>query len=354
MPSVLGKRKLRSHEKSSATKTDTQQDPQDIFRRLFEQRFTPLEPAPSTRRPKHAAPTTAHDDSDDFDDDDTDEDGLDSDDDDDDTDLDDDEDGAGSEWGGVSDADGDSIDGSDEVEVVDHSCNPLASDAAPSMTKQELKAYMSSRPPSIATEPKQQPPPPQGRKSKKTAATAEDSADLLANDLALQRLLSESHLLSAATAGQASSSSATLLSSVAATPAAGSAAFAQGRLRRRTADLRMQALGSRESVFAQPAMPLAIRRGIAQHRAAREQRRRREARECGVILEAPSSSSSSSAKSRAGGGGGGGSGARRGGPKVGMPGVGKMRGAELRISARDVRDIEGRKAGPEKRKKKRR
>ncbi|KAL8409009.1 hypothetical protein RB594_007453 [Gaeumannomyces avenae] len=352
MPSVLGKRKARSHEKSSATKADTQQDPQDIFRRLFEQRFTPLEPAPSTRRPKHAAPTTAHDDSDDFDDDDTDEDGLDSDEDGD-TDLDDDEDGAGSEWGGVSDADGDSIDGSDEVEVVDHSCNPLASDAAPSMTKQELKAYMSSRPPSITTESKQQPPP-QGRKSKKTAATAEDSADLLANDLALQRLLSESHLLSAATAGHASSS-ATLLSSVAATPAAGSAAFAQGRLRRRTADLRMQALGSRESVFAQPAMPLAIRRGIAQHRAAREQRRRREARECGVILEAPSSSSSS-AKSRAGGGGGGGGGggARRGGPKVGMPGVGKMRGAELRISARDVRDIEGRKAGPDKKKKKKR
>ncbi|KAL8381483.1 hypothetical protein RB595_005648 [Gaeumannomyces hyphopodioides] len=340
MPSVLGKRKSRSHEVNGATKADTHQDAQDIFRRLFEQRFTPLEPAAPTRRPKHAAPTTAHDD----DDDDTDEDGLDSEEDSDEDETDLDEDEAGSEWSGVS----------DEVEVVDHSCSPLGSDAAPSMTKQELKAYMSSRPPSLTAEPKEQPAA-QGRKAKNKAATAEDSADLLANDLALQRLLSESHLLSAA-AGHASSS-AMLLSSVAAPPAAGSAAssaaFAQGRLRRRTADLRMQALGSRESVFAQPAMPLAIRRGIAQHRAARDARRRREARECGVVLEAPSSSSSSlssSAKRRAGGGGG----ARRGGPAVGMPGVGRMRGAELRISAKDVRDIEGRKAGPEKRKKKRR
>lgn len=117
----------------------------------------------------------------------------------------------------------------------------------------------------------------------------------------------------------------------------------------------MQALGSRESVFAQRKMPLAMRRGITQHRADREARRRREARECGVVLEAPApSSSSSSSRRRATGGGGGGARRGAGGPKVGMPGVGRLRGAELRISARDVRDIEGRKAGPEKRRKKRR
>ncbi|KLU81231.1 hypothetical protein MAPG_00324 [Magnaporthiopsis poae ATCC 64411] len=161
------------------------------------------------------------------------------------------------------------------------------------MTRQELKAYMSSRPPSLTTdESNQQQSATQQKTKTKKPAPAEDSADLLANDLALQRLLSESHLLSAAT-GHASSST-TLLSSVAVQTrpsAASSAAFAEGRLRRRTADLRMQALGSRESVFAQTKMPLAIRRGIAQHRADREARRRREARECGVVLEAPASSS---------------------------------------------------------------
>lgn len=97
--------------------------------------------------------------------------------------------------------------------------------------------------------------------------------------------------------------------------------------------MRLQALGAKASLFKQEKMPMAMRKGMARAAGDKEERRRREARENGIVLE------------RFGGGGGGGGKKKTGGGGKGfrpvdLPGVGKMRGAELRISARDVRDIE--------------
>lgn len=72
-----------------------------------------------------------------------------------------------------------------------------------------------------------------------------------------------------------------------------------------------------------------MRKGITRHREEREAKRRREAKENGIILERPE------VKKKKGGGGG----KRDGG--VDRPGIGRMRGAELRISEADVRKIEG-------------
>lgn len=96
--------------------------------------------------------------------------------------------------------------------------------------------------------------------------------------------------------------------------------------------MRLQALGAKASLFKQEKMPMAMRKGMARAAGDKEERRRREARENGIVLERFGGSGTTKKKS----GGGGGKGFR----PVDMPGVGKMRGAELRISARDVRDIE--------------
>jgi hypothetical protein len=150
-------------------------------------------------------------------------------------------------------------------------------------------------------------------------AENEDSASLLANDLALQRLIAESHILSASGAGLAASSSVSDRAD----------AFAEGRARRVTTDMRLRGLGSRDSFLTQAKMPMAMRRGIAAAAAARETKRRREARENGIVLERPAA-----AKTKA----------RRGGHAAGAvdrPAVGKMRGAELRLSRRDILTVEG-------------
>lgn len=93
----------------------------------------------------------------------------------------------------------------------------------------------------------------------------------------------------------------------------------------------MRALGGRESVLEQRKMPMAIRKGIAGAAAQREAKRRKEAKENGIILEAPQSSVKPKARKK---------GRDRG--AVDMPAVGRMRGAELRLSQRDIRSIEGR------------
>lgn len=91
--------------------------------------------------------------------------------------------------------------------------------------------------------------------------------------------------------------------------------------------MRLQTLGSKDSLLRQVKMPLAHRRGIVEKGEAREGKRRRDARENGVVLE------------------------RKGGRERGRkwrrevevdgPGVGKWTGGMLRLSGRDVRDIEG-------------
>ena len=72
-----------------------------------------------------------------------------------------------------------------------------------------------------------------------------------------------------------------------------------------------------------------LRKGMVARAEAREERRRREARENGIILERPAAGKKSKARER-----------RR---EIGVdrPGMGRLRGAELRLNEHDVKKIEG-------------
>lgn len=145
-------------------------------------------------------------------------------------------------------------------------------------------------------------------RDKEGASIDDDDASEAANlkkDLALQRLLAESHLLE-------SSSNPTL----------------SGKNRHKATDLRLQALGSKTSIFKQEKMPITHRKGIVAKETEREEKRRREARENGIILE------KAKMKARKGN-----DGKRDRG--VGAPVVGKFSGGTLKLSKKDIHDIEG-------------
>jgi hypothetical protein len=103
--------------------------------------------------------------------------------------------------------------------------------------------------------------------------------------------------------------------------------FDAGRTRQKATDLRVQALGSKLSIHKQDKMPMHMRKGMAAASAAREAKRRREAMENGVVLERETGKKKRRERGRGG--------------DVDRPGVGRLRGAELRISERDVKSIEG-------------
>jgi Domain of unknown function (DUF4602) len=130
-------------------------------------------------------------------------------------------------------------------------------------------------------------------------------ADNLKKDLALQRLLAESHLLD-------SSSSSTL----------------SGNSRHKAIDLRLKALGSKSSLFTQEKMPMSHRKGIIAKQTELENQRRREARENGIILEKAKGSAKRQREGKRDRG-------------IGGPSVGKFSGGTLRLSRKDIFDIEG-------------
>ncbi|KAK3942954.1 protein FAF1 [Diplogelasinospora grovesii] len=304
MPSLLGKRKARptEDEKPTVAKEEAEvEDAQAILRRHFEARFKlPVDLTPLATTSTRFT-TAEQDDEEDTDDED----------------LSDDEDGS---WDGVSEDEDEP-----EVEVVDHTKTGREVNTS-LMSKKELKAYLSSKPPTASTSTSlatTQQKKPENRED--GGGDDEDSAAFLANDLALQRLISESHILSAA-----GGNSSHYLSTTAAENGLNKRAFAEGRTRKKTTDLRVLALGAKESMLEQRKMPMSMRKSIQQSRTEKEAKRRREAKENGIILERPQFKAT---KRR----GGGSAGMR---DKVDMPAVGKMRGAELRISARDVRAIE--------------
>ncbi|XWW97035.1 hypothetical protein V2A60_005015 [Cordyceps javanica] len=340
---VLGKRKARESGPSSSDVSAL--DAEAIFRRHFEAQFEPLDDEKEDRAARARRELDDDDDAidSDRDGDEEDEEGL--------------EEGSDedAEWGGLSsgdDDDGDGDDGEEEeeeapiVQVIDHSKPQVPKE--PRMSKKELKAFMSSKvidhsapTPSSSTSSSSDPP-----SSKATKASLpEDAPSLLAQDLELRRLLAESHLL---TPSHNNAASASVFSSSVVHSASGAApkAFASGRTRHKATDLRLQALGSKTSVLAQERMPMHMRKGIVAAAGAREAKRRREARENGVILERKSGSvgvggAKKKNKGSSGGGGGGGGGRARQERGVNGPGIGRMRGAELRISESDVRKIEG-------------
>ncbi len=127
----------------------------------------------------------------------------------------------------------------------------------------------------------------------------------LKKDLALQRLLAESHLLDSAKSPKLS-----------------------GNNRHKAMDLRLQALGSKTSLLKQEKMPMSHRKGIIAKQNEKEEKRRKEARENGIILEkAKIGGKKSSDRKRDRG--------------VGAPGVGKFSGGTLKLSQKDISEIEG-------------
>ncbi|GKT88396.1 hypothetical protein Ct61P_06246 [Colletotrichum tofieldiae] len=207
----------------------------------------------------------------------------------------------------------DDVEESPVIEVVDHTNSKLQPVA--SMSKRELKAFMSSKPPS------QTDPTPSTTPSAPADPDDENDKSMLANDLALQRLLSESHLLSRHTITPFSN------------PSLASKTFSEGKLRQRQADLRTQTLARGvsgvKSIFTQDKMPMAFRKGIVAAAADKEARRRRQAKENGIVLEREAPPPK---KAKKGG---------RAERSVDGPAVGRMRGAELRLSERDIQSIEG-------------
>jgi hypothetical protein len=134
----------------------------------------------------------------------------------------------------------------------------------------------------------------------------EDTHDAvnLKHDLALQRLLKESHLLESA-------------DDLAPT----------GKNRLKALDLRMQSLGAKTSLYAQNKMPTAHRRGIKAKAESKEDRRRQEAKENGIILEKPSKVHKSSNNGRR---------------DRGLPGssVGKFSGGTLNLNKDDIARVQ--------------
>ncbi|ROW12770.1 hypothetical protein VMCG_00278 [Cytospora schulzeri] len=337
------------------------EEAQAIFRRHFEAQFVPLQGSEedasgSAGKKAGKAKAKAGKESEDEDDDqpgvedlrsdseeedDNDWDGLSGEEDDDDSDDDDDDDEDGEDDGLGAEKD-------NKVEVVDHS-KPLTPSLTPQvlmgMTKREMRAYLSSRPPDALSEA-------ETSKAKQLLLKKddsnnggddgqnEDSKALLAKDLELQRLISESHILSSANPFNTTTSG------------AAKQAFAGGKTRALTTDLRLQGLGGKGSIFSQQKMPMGMRKGITGAKAAREERRRREAKENGIILERPTGEDAAAKgkknrkKSTFG---------RRDLP-VDMPGMGRMKGGELRLNKRDVKAVEreGKRFDNGKRRKKRR
>jgi len=260
--------------------------------------------------------------------------------------------GSGSEdesWGGLSedqaseeeneeeeddDYDDDEEEAETSVEVVAHIDAYISIKTNNStLNKRESRAWLSSRPPVLSsTETSIS----QKKQKSKSSTEEEDAPSLLKNDLALQRLLSESHLFSAALAKSSSSSS----SDPSSTTSLNSPTEHVGRNRHLATDLRLAALGSKTSIYKQEKMPMSFRKGIQAAAQGREVKRRKEARENGIILERPGAGGSALGKKAVK--------QKRKGPgrDIDAPAVGRLSKGMLKLSKRDIASIES--SGPRK------
>ncbi|KAL1590700.1 hypothetical protein WHR41_00738 [Cladosporium halotolerans] len=313
MALAIGKRKRRqdvsNDRNADANDSDDDAAARALFQRAFEKKFKPLE---KTEKSKEEAEPNA-----DSEDDEEEESDVAS--------------NSGSDSSDASDA----FSGFSATSSSDDEQNPkpqieVITDSTPRQTRDRAsekllkRQFMSAKPPSTSSTPSYPIPHKPSTTAASAAAQPDDDASDIQNDLALQRLLKESHLLDASTFS-----------------ASGSASSApEGSARQRALDMRIRDLGGKKSHLAQEKMPLAMRRGMAAKAAGREGKRRAEARESGVVLER------FGGKGAAGAGGSGGGGAKER-PKAkraigtGGPGVGTFRGATLRLSKSDVRGIEG-------------
>jgi hypothetical protein len=366
MTTVLGKRKSRASVTPKAAAPAekpaiSEEEAREIFRRHFEAQFAPLDESTTTKtktktktqkksngksrgKVQKSIDAIEDDDVEDMRSSDEEEDDDDGDDDDE-----DDEDEQGDNWDGLSGSEGQDDDEDDDeseankIEVVDYtqSNTPKTNPLAAALAKREAKAYLSSKVPlaSVGGDDDKANGKTKQKNHNKTP-TEEDSADLVKNDLALQRLLSESHLFNP------TKRSGSLIGSAVTTEHI-------GRNRHLATDMRVGALssgngakgGGASSIYKQDKMPMSHRKGIEGARRDREAKRRREAKENGIILEREASSGSGGKKFSA---------ARKRERAVDAPAVGKMRGGMLRLSKRDVAEINGPVRGGGKTKKRRR
>lgn len=287
MAPQLGKRKRVTREElerpsrsPSPSSGSDNEDMQELFRRAFEKKFKPLHVEPVQRK------TPVVQDEGEEEDEDKDED-----------DQDDDEDA----WSGLSDSE-------PAVQVVEYRDTTHDSPDEATLRAQK-RAFMSSKPPtSSASTPT---PHALSVKKKPSATDADDSTETanLKNDLALQKLLRDSHILSASSSG-------------ASTPTL----HTTGALRHKSTDLHLQTLGARGSVFTQKKMPMAQRKHMVSKAKTDEEKRRADAREAGIILEKEKRERREVGKRERG---------------VGGPSIGKFRGGTLTLSKSDVRGITG-------------
>jgi hypothetical protein len=318
MALALGKRKRTQDvpRKDQKVKKDSSSDDEDaiaraLFQRAFEKKFKPL---PKSEKPANQEDTPNSEDDDDEEDDDEE----------------DDSQGSGSDlsendndddWSGISETEEDT---KPQIEIIEDRTfsKPLTAEE-----KRLKKQFMNARIPSTPKFPIPHKPSSTATVSTKADPDGEgqDGTDNLQNDLALQRLLKESHLLDANTfSANGSGSSAP-----------------EGAARLRALDMRIRDLGGKKSHMDQERMPIAFRKGMVAKAGQREGKRRTEAKENGIILERFGAKSA--------GGGGAGSATRGGGKErkrggvvgIGGPDVGTYRGATLRLSKNDIKGIEG-------------
>ncbi|OJD25317.1 hypothetical protein ACJ73_03311 [Blastomyces percursus] len=278
---VVVTRQVRDEEDSNLqTLSPSAEEKQDILRKLFEARFGPVEALvkPINTAPEEPSQSSSAEEDDDDD-----------------------------EWEGLSD------EGEEQraAEVVEHTT--AWNSTKDILDKQARKAFMTSKPPSSSQAARN------STTKTKTSEAAGDAvedqamdAENLKNDLALQRLLKESHLLDSADDLNPT-----------------------GAKRHRAIDLRVQSAGAKSSIFSQAKMPMSHRKGIIGKASKKEETRRREAKENGIILEKPSFSTVGKKQSGSGGGS-----AMRREKGIGAPSIGKFTGGMLRLRFGAKRDIE--------------
>ncbi|KAF2841461.1 hypothetical protein M501DRAFT_1000687 [Patellaria atrata CBS 101060] len=290
MAVVLGMRKRQTQttlakrkQPSLCSSEDSNEDLQAVFRRHFEAQFKPLDKKPAPKPQEQPQISDLED-------------------------GEEEEEEEEEDWAGLSPSP------EPAVEIIEHVTTTTSTRAS----KSELKAFHSSKPPSLLPTLSLSTSNPPSKADEDDTTEAQN----LKNDLALQRLLSESHLLSSLSTSTSLDLSLT------------------GRHRHKSTDLRLLTLGARSSLtdpLAQK-MPMAMRRGILGKQAERESKRRKEARENGVILERAVGGSAKKRRERR----------ERG---VGAPTVGRFKGGTLSLSRRDVASITGAAQGGKGRRK---
>jgi hypothetical protein len=315
MSMALGKRKRRQDvsktQDAASDDSDDNATARALFQRAFEKKFKPLESDKPAREKKPVVEDNSEDDNEEDEDENENENDPDSQ-----SGSDEDSDA----FSGFSEAEAETAPSKPQIEIIeDRTFRQTLSKAEEKRLK---KQFMSAKIPST-------PKFPIAHKPSGAAATISSDPDKgdnddsnLQNDLALQRLLKESHLLDATTFS-----------------ASGSASSApEGAARLKALDMRIRDLGGKKSHLAQERMPIAFRKGMVSKASEREDKRRTEAKENGIILERFGAKSA---------GGGAGAATRGGGRErkkaigTGAPDVGTYRGATLRLSKNDIKGIEG-------------